>query len=375
MEDCGDIVAWGGIAVIISVDARMIQSSGIGRYLQQVLPQVVRYLPEYQFCLLGSVATLSQYEWVKSANVRVIECEAPIYSLAEQWRLIRKIPANTDLFWSPHYNIPILYQGRLLVTIHDVLHLAMPELFPGWHKQLYAKGMFQCVAHKADTILVVSAFTQHELLRFISYDIGKMQVIPNGIDPTWLALKGGNPVHSRPYFLYVGNVKPHKNIGSLLRAFDLLKNEIPHDIVIVGRKEGFITGDTDVINEADKIGERIIFTGMIDDGLLQQYFLGAEALIFPSLYEGFGLPPLEAMACGCPVIVSRAASMPEVCGDAALYCDPRQPEDIAKQMCMLLQEQGLRERLRIKGFEQARLFSWEKCGKSVAAVMRKVLSQ
>ena len=169
-----------------------------------------------------------------------------------------------------------------------------------------------------------------------------------------------NP-HKNPYFLYVGNIKPHKNLGTLIRAFNSLVEDFPYDLVLVGKREGFITGDSATILRAGEQSGRVHFTDHVDDGVLKQYMAHAEALVFPSLYEGFGLPPLEAMAAGCPVIASSAASIPEICGDAALYCDPHSSEDIAGKIRLLAGDVTLRNELRRKGVKHAKQFTWDSC--------------
>jgi glycosyltransferase involved in cell wall biosynthesis len=164
-------------------------------------------------------------------------------------------------------------------------------------------------------------------------------------------------------------------LKTLIETFGLIKDDVPHDLVIVGRREGFITGDETVVAEAATLGDRVRFTGYVGDDLLRQYFAHADALVLPSLYEGFGLPPLEAMACRCPVIVSNAASLPEVCGDAALYCDPHDPTDIADKIRQLTNDMNLQDALRQRGLERAKQFTWEKCAQETLAVIREVLRE
>lgn len=136
----------------------------------------------------------------------------------------------------------------------------------------------------------------------------------------------------------------------------------------------FITGDTIIDKKATSLKQRVHFTGYVDNKLLHQYYVYAETLVFPSLYEGFGLPPIEAMACSCPVIVSNSASLPEVCGDAAVYCDPYSVEDLAHKIEMLLAEKGLQEVMRLKGIERAKRFSWDKAAKKTCEVIEDLLN-
>lgn len=275
-------------------------------------------------------------------------------------------------FWSPHYNFPVLWRKKLLATVHDVFHLANPRFVSGIHRRLYAQFMFRKLARRADAVLCVSSFTKKELFRLAGGRGDRMRMVHNGVDDFWFHPPEAERPHPRPYLLFVGNVKPHKNLGRLLQAFGLLKDKIPHDLVVVGKKEGFLTGDREVIRQAGVFGGRVQFTGLLEDEQLRRYYASADLLVFPSLYEGFGLPPLEAMACGTPVACSNAASLPEVCGEAALYFDPLQPQDMAGKVSKILSDPPLREELARKGLEQARSFSWERAATETARVLEEL---
>lgn len=357
----------------ITVDLRMINASGIGTYIRNVLPRLLQHLPNSQFCFLGRGRVLAEFDWTRAADI--IESNSPIYSVREQLELPRKIPVDTTLVWSPHYNIPLAYKGKLLVTVHDVFHLAMPHSMKDVHKKLYAKGLFGAVRRKAAAILTDSEFSKNQLLRYTKGRRQKIYPVHLGVDESWFEIRKTQRPHPRPYLLCVGNVKPHKNLSGLLQAFSQIQRDLPHDLVIVGKQEGFITADKALFHQTDALGRRVHFTGYVDDDLLKQYFVHADALVFPSLYEGFGLPPLEAMACGCPVIVSNAASLPEVCSDAALYCNPYDFHDIADKIKQLMADPMLRENLRAKGFERAKHFSWEKCARETLHIIEQVLGK
>jgi len=359
----------------IAIDLRMHRTSGIGTYLRNLIPLVVASYPKDKFYLLGRIDEMSNYSWAYNENVVLIDCRSPIYSVAEQLELFRKIPRDTTLFWSPHYNIPLLYSGRLLVTVHDVLHLAMPQYAEGPHKQFYAKGMFAALRYKADAILCDSNFTKNELVRLTGQGRQALYAIHIGLDESWFHVKKHQSPHPKPFLLFVGNAKPHKNLGRLVEAFEAIKDKIPHDLVIVGQRKGFITGDRTATFKAAAVGARVQFTDHVEDELVSQYFAHADALVLPSLYEGFGLPPLEAMACGCPVLVSDTASLPEICGDAALYCDPHSTKDIAHKIRQLMDDEGLREDLRMKGLERAKQFAWDKCAEQTLDVIEQVLQK
>lgn len=357
----------------LSIDLRMLEHSGIGTYLKNLVPLVTEAFPKMIFNLLGDANCINKYDWCSSANIRVIHCQSPIYTVSEQIELLTKIPADNKLFWSPHFNIPVFYRGKLVVTIHDVFHLAMPQFVKGIHKKGYAKSMFWWIRRNADAVICDSVFTQKELIRYAGINAN---VVYLGINPRWFSIKREQKVHYRKYLLYVGNVKPHKNLVNLLLAYNIIKDRIPeYDLIIVGKKDGFITGDAEIEKMTKHLEGRVIFTGYVNDNMLCQYYVNAEVLIFPSLYEGFGLPPLEAMACCCPTIVSEAAALPEVCGDAAMYFNPYSCEDISKKILMLISKNDMKNVLKAKGLTQASKFTWEKCAFETCSVIEKVIKQ
>lgn len=335
---------------MITIDARWYRSSGIGTYVKNIVPHLIERLPG-RFSLIGSPADLIS---LASERVTIIPAPTKMYSM----RRI-PVPSETKLFFAPHYPIPLSYRGPLLTTIHDVCHLAMPELFPGLAKHMYALAMLYAVRVKSSRIICVSQFSADELKRHVGAD---STVIYNGVSADWFDVRAVRPHHA-PYLVYVGNVKPHKNVGGLVAAYQSIRGRIPHDLVIIGQREGFITGD----DIADAPG--IHFTGRLSDDELRGWVKHADALVFPSFYEGFGLPPLEAMACGCPVVVSNCSSMPEICRDAAIYCDPGNPEDIAARIMEAIGRSDLKE----KGRARAQQFSWKTCADKTTEVVNEIL--
>jgi glycosyltransferase involved in cell wall biosynthesis len=357
----------------ITIDVRMLHSSGIGTYIRNLVPRILDAYPSARFSLLGDPKTMGAWKGFQKPNVDLVKAEAGIYGLSEQMVIPAKIPRGTDLFWSPHYNFPVLWKGKLLVTVHDVFHVAMPRYVRGFHRRWYARAMFDQLARRADAVIAVSQFTRSELAIWTKVDRQKVGVVPNGIDPSWFDIPRIASPHPRPYLLFVGNIKPHKNLGRLLEAFGSLQDKIPHDLVLVGKKEGFIVGDKRIFEKARALKGRVHFTGEIDDQRLQQYYAFTDLLVFPSLYEGFGLPPLEAMACGRPVAASFIPSLVETCGKAVQFFDPNRPEDIAQKIQEVLGNEELRQDLVRKGLEQARQFSWEKCAEGTRQVIDNAL--
>jgi glycosyltransferase involved in cell wall biosynthesis len=356
----------------LCIDLRWIDSSGIGVYIKGIMPGIAELLGDVSIVGLGDVSRLKKFSWSHSPNVRLVGCRAPRYSLCEQIQLPLAIPRGTDLFFSPHYTIPLLYRGRLAVTVHDLNHLVTPEIISDPRKKLYAQTMFRTLRKRASVIFTVSNFSKRELLRLTTGPReDNILATQLGISEEWHSAARLPPLRSRPYFVHVGNIKPYKNLGRLVEAFLKIQNHVPHDLVIIGQSEGMITGESaeffERVRGADK---RIHLTGFVSYDELLSLVGHADALIMPSLYEGFGLPPIEAMAAGVPVAVSRAASLPEACGDAALYFDPLDVHDIANKLIGIASDDALCEQLREKGLERSKLFTWKTCSTTIAEALR-----
>src|SRR5258708_12344308 len=308
---------------MISIDARWVNTSGIGTYLRHVLPGLINHFADRTFVLLGNEEELSKCGWSEARNVEICDFRAPMYSVQEQWQLARLIPKKTMLHFATHYPIPLLYRGPLLVTVYDLFHLAMPTVAGGLHKRAYASYMFRSVRKRADAIITISNFTKQEFFRLVGAGAQQIHPIHLGVDDDWFRIPNEKPASApEPYIVFVGNVKPHKNLSTLIQAFSLLQKHIPHRLLIIGKREGFITGARFSPGLMDATGSRVSFTGPVSDHLLKQYVAHADAMVFPSLYEGFGLPPLEAMAAGCPALASRAAPIPQICGYAPMSFHP-----------------------------------------------------
>lgn len=359
---------------VVTIDLRKIHDTGIGTYLANLTPMIVRHFADVTFNLIGSQEVLSQQPWTKQENITCIHSVSSPLSIHEQFELPRIIPKETSIYWAPHFNIPLLYRGKLLVTIHDIIQLSMPSLAGGLHQSVYVLLMLLAIKRNASRIISGSHFTASELARIVHVAPSKMTTIYYGVHGSWFTIpRDAASPHPKPYLLFVGNVKPNKNLSTLVQAFELIQANIPHNLVIVGRKDGIRTLDQSLLTRIGSNSQRIHFTGHVSQVHLQQYVTHAEALVFPSLYEGFGLPPLEAMACGCPVIVSRIPPLQEVCGEAALYCDPHSPQDIAAQIQRLVDDRSLRTRLTASAKERATTFTWERCAAETAHTLEQLL--
>jgi glycosyltransferase involved in cell wall biosynthesis len=362
-------------ASTLCIDLRWIDASGVGTYIKGILPGLVEILNDVAIIGLGDAARLGSFAWSQASNVRLIECRAARYSVAEQVALPRVIPAGVDLFFSPYYTIPLAWRGRLAVTVHDMSHMVVPEIVSDWKKRLYAKLMYRELRRRAKVIFTVSDFSRGELLRLTHGPRRDNVVVTHlGISPEWRTARKGHRARKRPYFACVGNIKPYKNIGRLVEAFLKIADRIPQELVVIGQFEGLITGESPEFFERVRgAGERVHMMGFVSHDELLALVGHADALIMPSLYEGFGLPPLEAMAAGVPVAVARAGSLPEVCGDAALYFDPMDVEDMANRMLELSLNPTLCRRLQEAGERRSSLYTWDSCARATADGLRMCL--
>jgi glycosyltransferase involved in cell wall biosynthesis len=234
--------------------------------------------------------------------------------------------------------------------------------------------MFGALRLRARAIVCDSEFTRSEYARLVGVGKANPRVVFPGIDSVWMTPASPTSPHPRPYIVCVGVVKAHKNVGTLVHAFATIMNEIPHDLVVVGRRAGMRSVDEEAERAAEPLGSRVLFTGEVPFDRLRDYVAHAAALVTTSLHEGFGLPPLEAMAAGTPCVVSNVTALPEAAGDAALYCDPRDADDVARQIRRLLTDAELRRVLIEKGRERAATFTWERCAAQTAQVMDAALS-
>ena len=341
----------------VTIDMRMLGVSGIGTYVEETVPRVIARWTSAHFTLLGDPSAIARVV-PASERVAIREIDVPIYSIREQVVLARAIPRRTTLYWAPHYNIPLLFTGRIAATVHDVFHLADP--YTSLPKKLYARAMFSALMARARVVLCVSEFTAAELRRLVG-EPRSLAVIPEGVSPRWFQVAAGAPPIAEPYFLALGNVKPHKNLTRLVAAFARVSPGIPHRLVIVGRREGLRTLDTEVEAMAAALGHRVLFTGQVAQQELEGWVAGCAALVQPSLYEGFGLPPLEAMACGRRVAVARTSSLPEVCGVEATYFDPLDTASIAAALELLTYDTPHEAADSRRRREWARRFDWEDC--------------
>lgn len=355
----------------IVIDFRMHNASGIGTYIKNIVPFLV---DRFDVTLLGNSDEIQKYSW--SHKVKIIECNSKIYSIKEQIELFSKIP-KCDVFWSPHYNIPLLpiRANKRIVTIHDVFHLAFYETLSLKQKN-YAKLVIGQAVSRSDKILTVSEFSVDEIRKYTN-TTKNIEIIYNAIDFNKFRVNSDKSKldfikdkYKLPneFLLFVGNVKPHKNLKNLLLSI----NNIDINLVIVGKKDGFITSDENIANliKSNNLENKVFFTGYVDDEDVPAIYNLAKLFVFPSLYEGFGIPTLEAQACRCPVVCSNVASLPEVGEiDSVVYCNPHNAEDIKEKIDLVLNNKALQNELKMKGFENIKRFSWEDSANRIIEVI------
>jgi glycosyltransferase involved in cell wall biosynthesis len=360
----------------IAIDARKLHDFGIGTYIRNVLQGLARIDQQTEYVVLCRPADLELAREL-GPNFRAVEETARPYSLGEQvWIPMALARERAHLVHEPHYVLPVATRCRAVVTIHDCIHLRFPQYLPGRLAHLYARASMWRSAKKADCILTVSEASKRDILHFFDVAPEKVTVIYNAIDERFLGppdAKRMELVRQRyqldhPFVLYVGNIKPHKNLERLMAAFAQLRSAGDEDLrlVIIGDELSKYPPLRQAVHR-HRLEKYVRFFGFQPYDTLAAFYRLARVFVFPSLYEGFGLPPLEAMACGTPVVTSNVSSMPEVAGGAALLVDPHDPASIAAGLHRAATDQTLRVELMEKGLARARQFSW---ADSVAQIHR-----
>ena len=344
----------------ITIDLRLWNTSGIGKYLQNIIPIVIREFKDINFTLLGNKNLLKSINWPSNV-IAINEFNTRIYTVKEQVTALKVIPKDCDLLWWPHWNIPIFYKGKIITTIYDAFHLRIPVNLKNFFKNIYTRLLFYFVSKNSLLTFTLSDFSKSELTELSKINPKDIHITNLAVDKEWFEFKSNeNKIDMPyPYIVYVGNVKPHKNLITLVKSYISIIDKIEHNLVIIGKKEGFISGDKEVQKYANLYPNKIKFTGWVDDIDVRSYVANADLMVFPTLYEGFGIPPLEAMACGCPVIVSDIAVTREICSDAAIYFDPKNTEELSKSIVNILSNTNHKNNMILRGTERSKDFSWE----------------
>ncbi len=310
----------------------------------------------------------------------MVSVDLPTFSLTEQWRLpstIRRL--RLDLFHSPYYIKPYLLPSPSLVTIYDLV----PKLYPQYTPSLWRRSIFEVAIRlavaSARRVICLSQSARDDLVRLLGVAPSKVSVTPAGVDERFQPLGGEVVVrlrqsHGLPqgYILNVGINKPHKNLVRLVEAFAKVKTG--RKLVLAGREDPRYRGAQEVVERLG-LQERVVFLGEVPEEELPALYNGAMLFIFPSLYEGFGLPVLEAMACGVPVVCSNSSSLPEIAGQAALMVDPFDVDALSKAIERVLQDDALRITMREEGLKRAAQFPWERTARETLAAYSEALKR
>jgi glycosyltransferase involved in cell wall biosynthesis len=368
----------------IAIDARKLHDFGIGTYIRNLVHELAAIDPATDYVLLARPGDVPEVSAV-GGNVRAVVERAGNYTVGEQLHVpmaVRRLRA--DLFHAPHYVLPAFVPGRTVVTIHDCIHLRFPQNLPSRAAWLYAHTMIRIAARKATRILTVSEASKRDILHYTGVRPEKVVVVPNGLDARFstppdeefLDLVRLRFDLGHPFVLYVGNIKPHKNLERLIEAFAKARSGGPDDLrlVVIGNEISKYPGLRQSVHR-HRLDKHVRFFGFQPAATLVAFYRLARAFVFPSLYEGFGLPPLEAMANLTPVVTSNLSSMPEVVGDAAVLVDPYNTESIAEGIGRVLTDEPLRQQLIARGQARVQAFSWRQAATRTLDVYREALGQ
>lgn len=357
----------------IGIDARMMSSDfGIGRYVQQLVKHLLEIDKKNQYVLYVRKYE-NGYETTNYENCKIVIADIPWYGWEEQIKFKKIIDREkVDLMHFPHWNVPLLYNKPFVVTIHDLTmyHYSRPEAttlgpLKFWLKDKAHRLVVRHAVKRAKKIFVTSEFTKQDVHQTLGVPMEKMVV-------TYQAPFGRNKIQDTnklqingSYVLYVGAAYPHKNLGGLLKAWKIFHDKygLDYKLVLVGRRDYFYNKLLPVISDQLSVitdHRSLIYLDNINDEQLSGLYQNARLFVFPSLYEGFGLPPLEAMSHGVPVVSSNRACMPEALGDAALYFDPENYEQIADVIHRGLTDEDARFELKNNANELLKMYSWEK---------------
>jgi alpha-1,3-rhamnosyl/mannosyltransferase len=366
----------------VALDARKIDDFGIGTYIQGLLgalPAVgrpetlVAYLPPGR-----RPAPADALAW--GARARWQPVSARPYSVGELWQLALAARRDrADLYHAPHYVCPPFLPCPAVVTVHDLIHLRFPPRHRHPVAPLYARLMLRLAVRRGRRLITVSESTRRDLVARLRARPERIRVIPNGVGAPFepgaapehpdaaLAALGVEP----PYFLFVGNPLPHKNLAGLLDAFAALPPALGR-LVLAGIPPA-ARGHVDGLCAARSLGGRVRVLAPVPAPTLARLYQGARALVCPSLWEGFGLAALEAMACGAPVLAADRGGLPEVVRDAGLLVDPTDVDALREGMYTLAVQESLRAALRVRGLARAQAFSWRHVAEATVAVYQEAL--
>ena len=359
------------------------QASGLGVVNQNLISELMNFDRDFDFSLYSYADSFqAQYP---DKTITVDSALSPDRGFTGHIKRIlwyqtvlnqqlKRQPA--DLFFSPVYEGIFFPHVPQIVTVHDLIPLKYPELSPKWkYYYLYALPF---LLKQSQRIICVSEYTKQDIVSNYKLNPESIAVVYNGYDRDLFFPQPNESIRRKynldKYLLYVGDMRFYKNLSRTLEAFDRLPLK-DYQFVITGKKDDFFYPEIERQTAQLSAKERIIFLDYVPTEDLPGLYSMAQSLVFASLYEGFGLPVLEAMACGCPVITSRSTSIPEVGGDSVFYVDPYNVDDIAQGMYQILTKVELRESLRHKGIKRSQLFSWDKTAKDILDIFSNCLDR
>jgi glycosyltransferase involved in cell wall biosynthesis len=357
----------------IVIDARELRTSS-GRYVERLLKYLQSIDKENDYYVL---LTTKDFEgWLPiNPKFNKVVCDIKEFTFAEQIalrRLIKKLKPDLVHFTFPQQ--PVWYKGKTVTTIHDLTTLRFvnpsKNLFVFKFKQRVFKFVICKSVNKAEQVIVPTEFVKDDLIKLSGLNQDKISVTYESADPINEASETYTDLENIKYIMYIGRPTPHKNLNRLVDAFVLLKSKHPDlKLVLAGKKDFNYMRIEESIN---KCGIKdVIFTDFITDGQLKWLYENCSAYVFPSLSEGFGLPGLEAMQSGAPVVSSNASCLPEVYGDAAEYFDPLSVDDMNHSLEQVLTNEALRDELIQRGYDQVKKYSWEKMAKQTLEIYKK----
>ncbi len=365
----------------IGIDARKIRDFGIGTYIKNLLHHIPTFDTENTYIIFHYPTDREVIP--DSTNFRCVPETSPRYSIRELTLLpVKMAQYRLDIFHAPHYTLPPVRPCRGVVTIHDVIHLRFPEYLPHPAAYYYAKSLMWLAAKSARKIITVSECSKRDIARYLHVPQEKIVVIYNGIevnDNVTCPVKTRDAVNahfglSRPYLLYLGNFLPHKNLDMLIKAYAFFKRRynLPHCLVLAGKNDKSRTQLERAIT-TEHVADDVIMTGFVADEWVPSLYANADVFVYPSIYEGFGLQALEAMAHRVPVAASNVSSLPEIVGEAAILFDPTNAENIAETLHTAVTNQQLRSDLIEKGIERLTHFSWSDMAQQTVNVYREIM--
>jgi glycosyltransferase involved in cell wall biosynthesis len=354
--------------VRVAIDARKLYDYGIGTYVRNLLKGLLRLETDTEYVLLCRKTDLPYVESL-GARCSAVPVAAGNYSIQELVDIPRALgKAKADVFHAPHYVVSPFVRHPYVVTIHDCIHLRFPEYLPNRLAPAYARVMMRQAGRRAARVLTVSEASRQDILHYLHLPPERVEVIHNALDealavspdPATVARVAERYQLHAPFILYTGNIKPHKNVDRLIEAFAILRRRGVSDVqlLIIGDNVSKSPELRRLVHRF-QLHQHVRFLGFVSDEMLAALYRLTRVFVFPSLYEGFGLPPLEAMAGGAPVITSNVSSLPEVVGDAAVLVDPLDAGALADAIARVLSDDALRAELIARGRERVARFSWD----------------